>query len=84
MELVRPRLGKNLDSPIAQLVIFGGEGILVDADFADRRLWRQLPRSKSIDINLSAIRPRRRTGERLQLRRQLVRIVREGIEVLAF
>ena len=60
-----------------------GEGILVDADFADRRLRRQLPGGESVDVNLSAVRPSRRSGQRLQLRRQLVRIVGERVEVFA-
>ena len=48
------------------------------ADFGGKLSGR-----KPIDVNLSAIRSRRGPGQRLQLRLQLVRIVRQSVEILA-
>ena len=47
-------------------------------------LGGSVPAGKSVDINLSAIRSGRRTGQRRQLIRQLIGIVGERVEVLAF
>ena len=83
VQFVRAGLGQNLDAPVAQVVEFGGKGILVDANLANRRLGRQLAAGESIDINLPAVRPGRRAGQRRQFVGQLVGIVRERIQILA-
>ena len=52
-------------------------------DLKDGGLWRKLAAGETVDINLSSIRPGRRTRKSLQLHQQLVRIVRERIDVAA-
>ena len=44
---------------------------------------RQLPGGESVDVNLSAVGSGRRSGQRLQLRLQLVGIVGERVQVFA-
>ena len=66
VQLVGAGLGKDLDAAVAELVILRGERILVDADFADRRLGRKLPAGESIDEDLRAVRPGGRSGKRGQ------------------
>src|ERR1700752_1266585 len=70
--LVGTRLGEDFNPAIAELVVFGREGILVDANFANRRLRRKLAGGKSIDVNLSAIGAGGRSGERLEISLELV------------
>ena len=83
VQLVGAGLGEDLDAAVAQAVVLGGKWILVDADFADRRLRRNLAAGESVDINLSAVGARRRTGQRLQFALQFVGIVGERVQVLA-
>ena len=54
--------------------------IRIDADFANRRFRRQVAAGESIDINLPSARARRRPRHRLQLLRELVRIVRKRFQ----
>jgi hypothetical protein len=82
MELVGAGLGEDFDAPVAQLVVLRRKGILVDADFADRRFWRKLAAGESIDIDLPAVRSSRRTGQRIQFVLQLVGIVGKRIQVV--
>ena len=56
MELVGTGLRKDLNSAVAKLVEFGGEGIGVDANFADGRLWRQLSAGEAVHVDLIAAR----------------------------
>ncbi len=84
VKLVGTRLGEDLDSSVAELVVLGGERILVDADLADRRLRWKLSGGKTINVNLAAIRSRRRSSQRFQLRLQFIGIVRKRVEVFAF
>src|SRR5208282_5917185 len=49
MHLVRSRLGENLDASVAQLVVLGGERVLVDANLTDGRLGRELAGGKSVN-----------------------------------
>jgi hypothetical protein len=67
MELVAARLGENLDSAIAQLVILRREGILIDSYFSDRRLGRNLSAGESVYLDLPAVGASRGSGESLQL-----------------
>ncbi len=83
MQLVRTRLGKDLHAAVTQLVVLRREGILVDTNFADRRLRRQLPTGKAVHVNLSAVRPSRRPSQRRQLALKLIRIIRQCVKVLA-
>ena len=53
--------------PITELVVFRGERILVDADFADGSLGRKLTAGEAVDINLPAVGSGRGAGQRLQL-----------------
>ncbi len=55
VKFVGARLGEDLDAPIAQLVVFGGKGILVDANFANGFFGRKLAGRKAVDIKLSAV-----------------------------
>ena len=83
MQLVGARLGEHFDASVAQLVILGRKRIAVDANLADGRLGRQLPAGESVDVNLPAIRSGCGPGQRLQLAGQLIRIVRQGVQILA-
>src|SRR5271157_1460551 len=83
MVLVRARLSENLDSSVAQFVVFGRKRILIDADLANRRLRRKLAAGESVDVDLAAVGPGRRSGQRLQVLLQLIGIVRERFKVLA-
>ena len=82
VQLIRSGLGENFDSPVPKLVVLGRKRILIDANLTNRRFRRQLPGRKSINVHLAAIGARRRPGQRLQLRRQFIRIVRERFQVL--
>ena len=81
MEFVGAGLGEDFDPSVAQLVVFRGERILVDANLADRRLRRKLARGESVDVDLAAVRPGGRPGQRLQVRLQFVRIVGQRVEI---
>ena len=59
----------------------GENGLAVDADFADRGLRRQTAAGEAVDEELAAAGTGSRTGQRLQLQRELVRVVREGREL---
>src|SRR5689334_19334923 len=83
MELVHARLGEDFHPTISKTVELRRERILIHADLADRVLWRQLSVGEAVDINLSAVWTGRRSGKRLEIRRQFVRIIGESIKVLA-
>src|SRR5271154_634722 len=80
-KLVRTRLGKDLDPSIANPVELRRKRILIDADLANRRLRRKLPSLETININLTPVRSGSRSSQRLQLILQLVRVIRQRIEV---
>src|SRR5207248_11475838 len=63
---VRSGLGEDLDAAESEAVVLGGEGVLVDADLADRLLGRKLAAAEAVDIDLPAIGSGARSGERLQ------------------
>ena len=75
VKAVRPRLGEDLDPAEAGAIVLRGEGILIDADLADRRLRRKLSAGEAVDIDLSAVWTGRRPGKRGELGRELVRVV---------
>src|SRR5579862_646747 len=75
VEFVGARLGEDFNSSITESVVLRRKRILVDANFANRRLGWNLTAGETIDINLSAVRPGRRSGKRLQFRLQFIRIV---------
>jgi len=83
MKIVAAGFGEYLDAAHTDAVVLRGEGILVDADFADRGFGGQAPAGKSVDINLAAVRPGAGAGESSEISRQIVGIVGEGIEVRA-
>src|SRR5438067_13640369 len=66
-ELVRARLGKDLDAAISQTIVLRGERILIDSDLPDRVFGRQFPATEAIDEYRPAIRPGRRSGESLKV-----------------
>ena len=80
---IRARLRENLDSTVTQLVVFRGKGILVNADFANGSLRRELSARKTVNIDLTAVGPGGRAGQRLQVLLQFVRIVGKSVEVLS-
>src|SRR5436309_16057026 len=74
-ELVRARLGEDLDAAISQTVVLRGERILVDSDLPDRVFGRQFPATKAIDEYRPAIRPGRRSGVSLNVGSEIVEII---------
>src|ERR1700758_1066092 len=83
MPLVRSGLGEDFDPSVPELVVFSGKRVLVDANFANGSLRRKLAGGEAVDINLPAIWPSGRSGESLQVRLQIIRIVRERLEVFS-
>src|SRR5205807_4418182 len=69
-------LGENLDAAIAKLVVFGREGILVDADLTNRILRRKISAAKTIDKNRAAAGPGGWPSKSLQVGLEVGRIVR--------
>ena len=83
VELAGARPGGDFDAPIAQLVIFRGEGILIDADFQDIRFGGKLAGGESINVNLAAIGSRGGPRQSFQFRLQFIRVVRERLQILS-
>src|ERR1019366_894462 len=81
--LVASRLGEDFDAAEAELVVFGGEGVLIDADFADGFLGRALPAAEAIDVNGAAIGSGAGSGRRLQGGGDSVGIGGEGGQIRA-
>ena len=75
VEVVAAGLGEDLDSAHADAVVLRGEGILVDADFADRGLGGQAAAGEAIDVDLAAVGSGAGTGESGKIGRQIVGIV---------
>ena len=69
--------------PKPEPVVFGREGILVDADFADGFLGRKLAAAEAIDIDLAAVGAGAGSGQRLQRVGQIVGIVGQRGQVFA-
>ncbi len=84
VKFVSPRLGEDFDAAVAQLVEFRRERIRIDPDLANRLLRGELSAAESVDENRPAARPRRRTGQRLQVRLKIIRIVRQRVQIGAF
>src|SRR5262249_32622669 len=82
--LVRSRLGEDLDATITQALVFGGEGILIDAYFADRFLRWKPPAREAVNIDLASVGASAGTGKGLQVGSQIVRVVGEHVEIGAF
>ena len=76
-------LGENLNATIAQAIKLGGEGVLIDDDFANRGFGRNLSAGKAVNVDLAAIGAGGRTGESLQFAGQFVGIVGERVKILA-
>src|SRR5581483_790086 len=81
--LVGPRFGENFYSAVAQLVVLRGKRILINANFANRRLGGKLAASETINVDLATIRSCRRPSQSLEILLQFVRIIRQGIEILS-
>jgi hypothetical protein len=67
--------GDDVDSSIADAVVLGGEGVLVDPYLEDGRLRRELAARVAIDVELSAIGTGGGACESLKLRLQRVGII---------
>ena len=80
-KLVHAGLGEDLDAAVAQTVVLGREGVGIDADLANGGFGRKAPAGKAVDVNLAAVGAGRGPGEGLQVVLQLVRIVRQGVEI---
>src|SRR5579863_965048 len=83
MELVPTRPGKDFNPSVAQFVVLGRKRVLIDSDFADRFFGRQLAAAESVDVNRSAARPGRGSGESLEVSRQVLWTISEGLKVAA-
>src|ERR1035437_9360176 len=83
MELVRAGLGEYLDPAYAQRVVLRREWILIDAYLPDGFLGRHLAGTESVDVERSAVRPGGGSGKGLKIRREVIRIVRQRIELRA-
>ena len=83
MELRATGSGGDFDAPVAQLVVFRREGVLIGADLEDVGLRGELPAGEAVYVNLPSIRPGRRPCQRLQLRLQILRIIRKRLEIFS-
>ena len=83
MKVVAAGFGEDLDAAHADAVVLRGEGILVDADFADGGFGGQAAAGETVDVNLPAVRPGAGAGEGGQVSREVVRVIREGVQVRA-
>src|SRR5450755_2726311 len=80
-KLVGTRLGEDFDASITQPVVLRGEWIRIDPNFPDGIFGRQVASTESVDKNGTAVRPRGRPGESLKIRRQIVGIIGERVQV---
>ena len=81
----RPSLARTLVlAAKADAVIFGREGIGIDADFANRGFGRETSTREAIDKELRSVGARRRAGKSVQLILQVIGIVGEHGEVFRF
>ena len=76
-------LGEDLDAAKADLIVLGGVGILVHADFADGGFGGKAAAGESVDVELGAD-VGIGAGDGLELLGELVGIVREHVEFGAF
>src|SRR3954469_21317437 len=79
--LVGAGLREDLDSAVAEFVVLGREGVLIDANFTDRLLRGKLAAAEAIDEDGAAAGTCRGTGESREVGRQIVGIVRERVEI---
>lgn len=84
MIIFRPWFGEHLNSALPQPVELGGKRVLVDADFTDRGLRRHAATGEPVDVDLRSIGSGGRSGQRQQIGRDIVAIVGECFQVLAF
>src|SRR6266404_8648859 len=84
VEFVGTGLGKHFNSSEAEVIVFRGKWILIDANFTNGRFGWQLTARETVDINLSAVWSGGRPGERLPFFAQFVGIVGQRVEILAF
>ena len=84
MKLIRAGLREDFDSAVSQPIVFGGERILIDANFANGCFGRQSAARESVDVDLTAIGAGRRARESLQFGLQFIGVIRERFEIGAF
>jgi hypothetical protein len=77
-------LGEDLDASEAEAVVLGREGVLVDADLSDRFFGRQVAAAESVNEDLAAVGPCGGPGQGLKGIGEIVRIIRQRSEVVAF
>src|ERR1043165_6355914 len=77
------RLRCNVNSAITQAVVFSREGIGIEANFSNGGFRWHLPARKGINVKLGPARSDRRARKSTNLALQLVRVVRQRIQVLA-
>src|SRR5262249_61289781 len=83
VEFVGAWLREDFNASVAELIVLGRERILIDANFPNRRFRRKLSGGETINIDLSAVGTRGRTGQCGQLVLHFVGIVGKSFEVLA-
>ena len=81
VELVSAGLGEDFNAAVADVIELGGEGILIDANFADGRFRRELAAGETVDVDLTAIGASSGAGECGEFAGEFVGVVGEGVEV---
>ena len=75
---------QDLDTTKAEAIVFSGKRICVDTDLANGRARWQATAGKSVHKDLSAVWTSRWTSQCLECCGEIVRIVRQRIDVIAF
>src|SRR5262249_27386458 len=83
VELVRSRFRQYFDPSCADLVVFRRKWILIDVNLANGFLRRHLAIRKSIDEQRSPAGPGARAGNRDKLGDEILRIIRQGFQIVA-
>src|SRR5690348_2041615 len=77
------RLRCNVNSAITQAVVFSREGIGIDANLANGGFRGHIAAGEAVNVNLGPARSDRRARKSTNLALQLVRVVRQRIQVIA-
>ena len=83
MILAAARFGEDLDAAVAELVIFCGEGVLIDADLTDGFLGRDLAAAEAVNENGASVRTGGWAGEGLKVGLKVIGVVGKGVEIFA-
>ena len=82
MRLSRTWFGKDFNPSITQPVKLRRKWILIDTDFANRGLWRNMAAAETVYIKLFPVWARRRACQGLQLILQFVGVVGQSLRSL--